>query len=1317
YSDWIEIYNPGDSPVDLTGYGLSDRSDNPFKWVFPSFSLGSGEYIILFTSGKDRTKIINSWETIMWEGDDWQYFVGTEEPPSNWKDIGFNGGWQTGTSGFGYGDGNEATTIPSTASLYIRKTFTVDNLTDIVRCYLHMDYDDAFVAYINGTEVARSNIGEVGTPPPFDQYADGSREGEMHQGGDPEEFEIVDIQSILIQGENVLAVQVHNLTILSSDLAAIPFLTFGATTPISNPRGTPDFINYLATILHSNFKISSSGETLLLTDKSGNLCDLIDTEYIPIDLSRGRTTDGGAEWGFFSQPTPGESNSSQSLMDFASPVQMSLPGGFYDNILTVELSAASEDAVIRYTLDGSEPTEESNKYTDAITLYITRVVRARSFKSGCLPGKINTNTYFINREFTLPVISLSTDPDNLFDDDIGIYENLLRVHLRWEQPIHVEFYEQDGSLGFSIDGAIKLFGKSAIVMPQKSLTIFAREKYGFSEINYQIFPDLPISKFKSIILRNGGHEFSKTHFRDSVVQSLFTDMDVDIQAYRPCATYINGKYWGIYNIREKLNEDYVASHHGVDPNNIDMIQPYWRVASEDHQTDERGTILVEGDKVHYYAMWDYLENHDLKIDAHYEYIKTQIDVKSYIDYLIAEMYCDNKDWLANNMKQWRPRTPDGKWRYMPYDLDFALGGEHALGFDRGYGDNILKFVTDFPRASPYQDWTNFIIRKMLDNESFKNDFINRFADCMNSNFSADVVLQKISKFEKEYEQEMPYHIARWKDENLPSWANPRLTSMAQWYNNVKVMEDFTKIRADRVRTHIIQKFNLSGTARVDLNVSQADRGKIKINTLTVNEYPWNGTYFMDVPVQVTALPNPGYEFTGWTGATTGDSITSTVYLTSDLSVTANFEKFTGASSTIVINEINYNSSANFNPEDWVELYNPQENPVDLSGWVFKDDANEFVFPSNTVITPDDYLVLCRDSLAFHELFPEVYNYIGDLDFGLSGGSELIKIFNAQGALVDSLTYDDNPPWPQGADGNGYTLSLLGPSLNNALGVNWVTTVKHGTPGYYNLEVQNSSVVINEINYNSSTDFDPEDWVELYNPQENSVDLSGWVFKDENDANEFVFPANIVIGPDDYLVLCRIKSAFYELFPETDNYIGDLGFGFSGTGEFIRLFNAQEEIVDSLTYDVNLPWPEEPDGEGYTLSLRHPGLDNSHPDNWVTSVMHGTPGEINYILTGVDETVQSNFPAVFSLRQNYPNPFNPVTTIEFSLPESGYVTLVIYNMMGQKVRELVAENMQAGAHSVIWDGKDDNGYDISSGVYISRLKSKENGATVRMLLMK
>ncbi|MFC1693529.1 lamin tail domain-containing protein, partial [Candidatus Latescibacterota bacterium] len=348
YSDWIELYNSGDSSVDLSGYGLSDDPDDSFKWIFPSFTLGPGEFMLVFASGKDRTKIINYWETIIREGDDWQYFVGTEEPPSNWKEIGFKGGWPTGPSGFGYEDGDDATIIPGTVSLYIRKTFMADNVIDIVRCFLHMDYDDAFVAYINGTEVARSNIGEVGTLPSFDQYADGSREAEIYKGGYPEEFEISDIQSLLIQGDNVLAVQVHNLNKYSSDLTAIPFLTFGMTTLPSNPQGPVDFINYSNTTFHTNFKISLSGETILLTNKDETCIDILETGYIPADYSRGRMQDGGTTWVFFDQPTPGESNSTQGFETFADDVSISPEGGFFKVQQTVELTAQSESCIIRY---------------------------------------------------------------------------------------------------------------------------------------------------------------------------------------------------------------------------------------------------------------------------------------------------------------------------------------------------------------------------------------------------------------------------------------------------------------------------------------------------------------------------------------------------------------------------------------------------------------------------------------------------------------------------------------------------------------------------------------------------------------------------------------------------------------------------------------------------------------------------------------------------------------------------------------------------------------------------------------------------------
>ncbi|MFC1694334.1 CotH kinase family protein, partial [Candidatus Latescibacterota bacterium] len=870
YSDWIEIYNPGDSPVDLTGYGLSDRPDNQYKWVFPNCTLNPGEHKLIFASGKDRTKIINYWETIIREGDDWQFFVGTEEPPLNWKEIGFKGGWKTGPSGFGYGYGNEATTI-RTGSLYIRKTFMLDNVIDIVRCFFHMDYDDAFVAYINGTEIARSNIGEVGTPPSFDQYADGSREAEMYKGGDPEEFEIADIQSLLIQGENVLAIQVHNLNKYSSDLTAIPFLTFGVNVSPLEPEGFSDILPIpVDYYLHTNFKINSSGETILITDKSGNLCDLIDTGYIPRDLSRGRITDGGAERGYFTQPTPGKSNTSQSFVDFASPVHMSLPGGFYDNNTTVELSADSENAVIRYTLDGNEPTEESNNYTNSLSISATTVVKARAYENGLLPGKITTNTYFINQASTLAVISLSTDPANFWDDEIGIYvmgnnaESKIPYYganfwQDWERPVHLEFYKPDGALGFSMDVGTKILGGYMRRFPQKTLAIFARGKYGSNTIDYQIFPDSPIREFKSFVLRNYGNDWENTLLRDPLSQDLIKTRDSDVQLYRPAVVYINGVYWGIHAVMEKQNEDYLASHHGVDSDNVDIMEaksPY----------EWNGFTVIEGDREHFDAMMNFITNQDITDSSNYEYIKTLMQVDNYIDYVTTEIYYGNTDWPHNNNKFWRPRTLNGRWRWLVFDLDYAFECKNWTPSSH----NTLEFATD-PSNKPE---AKLLLRKLLENSSFRNDFINRVADFMNSIFQPEFMLQRLLEMKKEIEPEIPNHIARWGDSQERA-----IHSVEDWEKKLDVVEEYVVQRPQYVYTHYMERFGIQGTSNISLNISEPACGKIKINSLEIDDFPWEGTYFQGVPVQIIALPNPGYRFAGWTGITPSDSVNTMVSLT------------------------------------------------------------------------------------------------------------------------------------------------------------------------------------------------------------------------------------------------------------------------------------------------------------------------------------------------------------------------------------------------------------------------------------------------------
>ena len=627
--------------------------------------------------------------------------------------------------------------------------------------------------------------------------------------------------------------------------------------------------DWVGCFLHTNFKIKSGGEPLILTNPSGETIDQIETGYIPTDISRGRQPDGGDEWYFFAEPTPDSSNSTQGYPGIAEEPGFSSSGGIYSAGFVLMLLPPSSEATIRYTVDGSPPSDSSYIYGSPLAIDWTIVIRARAFQPGLLFSDVNTQSYIFYQNNDLPVISLSTDPANLWDEEIGIYvmgNHAFPIHpyfganfwQDWERPIHLEFFEPEGSLGFSLDAGVKIFGGWSRAYEQKSLAIYLRDKYGYDEINYRIFPQKDIEEFKSIVLRNSGNDWSSTMMRDALMTTLVNDTDIDIQAYLPSILFLNGEYWGIHNIREKQNEEYLASNRGVDPDNIDLL--------------ENNANVIEGDADHYNAMIDFIENNDMRVMENYEYVKTQMDVCNFIDYETSQIYFANTDWPGGNIKFWRPCEPDGQWKWLLFDTDFGFG------LFSSYTNNTLALATD-PNGHfwPNPPWSTFLLRSLFENESFQNDFINHSADLLNVNFQPGRVVEKIEAIAGSIEAEMPAHRNRWGG------------TTEEWYDEVDVLIDFAVHRADCVRVHIQDYFNLEGMATILLEVEPPGCGAIKINTKIVPEYPWVGVYYQGVPIQITAQPEEKYIFTGWNGIEPSDSGSISVDLSEDITVTALFE--------------------------------------------------------------------------------------------------------------------------------------------------------------------------------------------------------------------------------------------------------------------------------------------------------------------------------------------------------------------------------------------------------------------------------------------
>ena len=260
----------------------------------------------------------------------------------------------------------------------------------------------------------------------------------------------------------------------------------------------------------------------------------------------------------------------------------------------------------------------------------------------------------------------------------------------------------------------------------------------------------------------------------------------------------------------------------------------------------------------------------------------------------------------------------------------------------------------------------------------------------------------------------------------------------------------------------------------------------------------------------------------------------------------------------------------------------------------------------------------------------------------------------------------------------------------------------------------STIVINEINYNSFEDHDSGDWVELYNPTGDDIDISNWSFKDEDDSHVFIIPDNTILDQDQYLVLVNDSTNFSQYYSNT-NIIGNLNFGFSGGGEILRIYDSGGSLVDTVLYDDSDPWPSDPDGDGPTLELINSSYDNALGESWASSIDYGTPGYRNSSF--LNHKIVSNLPDNFFLFNNYPNPFNPSTIISYNLPIDSHVNIAIFDVLGRKVKTLTDQYMKVGKHLIQWNGVNDQGKLVAGGVYIYKIQSGDYKESKKMILVK
>lgn len=576
--------------------------------------------------------------------------------------------------------------------------------------------------------------------------------------------------------------------------------------------------------------------------------------------------------------------------DFA----VSRESGIYTDPFDLEIKTEDKNVQIYYTTDSTKPTNQSNLYREPIKISGNTVIKFGFFDKNGLVGDIYTKVFIFDKH-TVPVVALVTEPDNLWSPETGIYvvgnnpvtQNFNQKGADWQKPAEFFFFDETGKLEIEMPVEIRISGGQTRYHPQKSLRVCAKKEFGYSSINYDFFGEGASKQHKCILLRNSGNDWDRTMFRDILGQSLIFETDVDTQLYRPSVLYLNGDYWGIHNIREFYDDQYLKYKYGTKKESVSIIEP---------DRKNGGLPVVRdgspGDEVSYLELMDHMND--------YDYLKSNIDLDNYIDYFLINVYTANGDWPDNNIRVWKLKTDefpmmssqplDGKWRWLLFDLDSSFG----LFKSSNYQTNTLAYAT---RKSIYVDkskkdetWPTAIINTLLDNNEFKNKFINRYADLLNTNFSEQNVLNRINSLEKEYEPEIPMHISKWGGK-LDKGRKPAFETVEKWKENIQVLRDFALNRPTYARQNVLSKFNLSGTYKIRLETTDIKGGYIKINTIdTVNNITNNELiYFNDIPLKLTAVPDFGWKFVGWGTDTLPSEKNVTITTSNDIHLNPVFE--------------------------------------------------------------------------------------------------------------------------------------------------------------------------------------------------------------------------------------------------------------------------------------------------------------------------------------------------------------------------------------------------------------------------------------------
>jgi hypothetical protein len=601
---------------------------------------------------------------------------------------------------------------------------------------------------------------------------------------------------------------------------------------------------------HTNFGISQMDQERIT---------LNDPTLLPVDSyklltptqrnhSHARLVSGGLVWGKCTAPTPGAANTN-TFDRYANRPSFSIQAGYYPSAQTVSIINNELGSTIRYTTNGTAPTAASPIYTAPINVAATTVIRAAAFTTDptLRTSFTETNTYFIRPPHTVPSVSVSGMVTYI---TTGAFSS-------GDQIVSVEYFDGTGAFQWELDAEIRRHGNDSWAFAQKGFRIHTRDQFGTADnIDYPLFPSqyTDRQKFGTVIMKAAGSDnypfhnyLGSAHLRDGWIQTASQKggLDLDERTYNHQITYFNGAYWGVYELRERVDKDYTEYYYGQDEYNIDMLK-YWG-----------GMVVEHGSTAAWNALYNYCNVTDLSIAANYEYVISQIDKENWIDNFILNTFMVNSDWLNWNTMWWRGTAPPATgWRYTLWDLDnIADLGQNYTGWAGGTGptvNTVCNLQNMFQNAGANNGHAR-IYTKLLQNEDFFWDYVNRYADLLNTALHCDTLNALLDQFEANMLPEMPGQFTRWGG------------NMAAWQQNVQDIRNFNCTRWNIVSAQIVDCFDavypISGPYQLTIEI--VGDGDVQVNTVTIPAGPWTGQWFGGAEMLFNAIPGANSYFSHW----------------------------------------------------------------------------------------------------------------------------------------------------------------------------------------------------------------------------------------------------------------------------------------------------------------------------------------------------------------------------------------------------------------------------------------------------------------------